>query len=754
MSFIKNLRIGAKLAVGFGMLLALVVVLSVYAVTSLTGTARNYQDLLDGPYARFILLEEVDMAITDMRHNVALIALHTGDAQGIDKFFAQMQAQRTTFDETTSAFLYNVDNDQNMSREMQVQRNAEIREIISMIDSYTAQHITPIVNAARAGNFQLAVQGVYNSLAADETIDTAFEKIFDSIVSVKEYEAERNSSETQTAALMLGGVAVVIFVLGIVVALVITRLITKPITNVVGAIKEVSQGNLNVNIRVESNDETGLLAQNALDLVDVIKSIVADLDNAYQEYMVVGDMRHSIPTGRYSNSFKEVIENVNTLLHRNTEDLNGLMDELTKVSEGDFTVKMDAAAWPGQWESMPNTVNALSANLHNVSQEINGMVVAASQKGNLAYHIDDTAYKNDWKKVMTGLNNIADAVNAPLVEIRDVMSKLGKGDFSTKVTGSYAGDFLAIKDAVNGMFDSLTGYMEEVSATLEAVAQGDLTRRINREYLGDFTRLKDSLNNISSTLHKTMSEISSASEQVLTGAKQISTSAIDLANGAQQQASSIEELNASIDIINQQTQKNAASADEASSLSHKSSENANAGSASMGQMLNAMSEIKDSSNEISKIIQSIQDISFQTNLLSLNASVEAARAGEHGRGFAVVADEVRNLANKSQKSATESTELINHSNARVDAGGEIANETSASLAVIVQNATEVLKIIDEISGSSKEQADSIQQVSIGLAQISSVVQSNSAVSEETAAASEELNSQAEVMRQLVGYFKL
>ena len=201
-----------------------------------------------------------------------------------------------------------------------------------------------------------------------------------------------------------------------------------------------------------------------------------------------------------------------------------------------------------------------------------------------------------------------------------------------------------------------------------------------------------------------------------------------LSQGATEQASSIEELTTSLEEVSAQTKKNAEYANDANKLAENAKNIAVRGNQQMQEMLTAMAEINEASNNISKIIKVIDDIAFQTNILSLNAAVEAARAGQHGKGFAVVAEEVRNLAARSANAAKETTDLIEGSIQKVEDGTKIANQTAEALNEIVEGVNEVAKIVDNIASASNEQAAAIEQINQGVMQISRVVQSNSVTS--------------------------
>ena len=259
---------------------------------------------------------------------------------------------------------------------------------------------------------------------------------------------------------------------------------------------------------------------------------------------------------------------------------------------------------------------------------------------------------------------------------------------------------------------------------------------------------------MTANLNEVLGDIFAASEQVSSGASQLADSSMSLSQGASEQASSIEELTASLEQISSQTKLNAQNASQANKLASIAQGNAEQGNGQMQEMLRAMEEINQSSSSISKIIKVIDDIAFQTNILALNAAVEAARAGQHGKGFAVVAEEVRNLAAKSASAAKETTDMIEGSIKKVEAGTKLAVHTAEALNQIVEGVAQAAALVKQIDVASSEQATGLAQINQAVMQVSQVVQANSAVSEQSAAASKELSGQAEMMRMSVSKFKL
>ena len=349
---------------------------------------------------------------------------------------------------------------------------------------------------------------------------------------------------------------------------------------------------------------------------------------------------------------------------------------------------------------------------------------------------------------------ITKSITQPIKEIESAANEMAKGNLKATINYTSKDELGNLSNSMRTMSDKVSYYMSEISSAMQQLASGDLNVSKREQFLGDFLPVQLAVRTLVESLNDTLSQINESAEQVSSGSEQVSSGAQALSQGTTEQASSVEELAATIAEISHQVTNSADNAVEASIKANSVGEEMAMSNQQMQEMIHAMSDISSSSNEIGKIIKTIEDIAFQTNILALNAAVEAARAGQAGKGFAVVADEVRNLASKSAEASKNTSALIENSLKSVENGTRIADETAKSLLSAVEGAKNVAATIDKISDASKEQADAITQVTQGIDQISSVVQTNSATAEESAAASEELSGQAQILRNLVSRFKL
>ena len=348
------------------------------------------------------------------------------------------------------------------------------------------------------------------------------------------------------------------------------------------------------------------------------------------------------------------------------------------------------------------------------------------------------------------------AIVPPIREIQKGMEEIEAGNLDVQLKYESRDELGQLSDSVRGMVDSLKAIIHDEDYLFAELGNGnfDVQTRNADKYVGDFTSILTSIIKLRDNLNSTLMQINQSADQVSAGSDQVSSGAQALSQGATEQASSVEELAATINEISGNVKANAENAREASRKAAQVKDQAGESSRRMQEMLSAMTDISSSSGEIGKIIKTIEDIAFQTNILALNAAVEAARAGAAGKGFAVVADEGRNLAGKSADASKNTSALIEGSLHAVDRGTRIANETADALNQVVDGVQSVTVTIDNISRASDDQAVSIGQVTQGIDQISSVVQTNSATAEESAAASEELSGQAQILKNLVGQFQL
>lgn len=470
-------------------------------------------------------------------------------------------------------------------------------------------------------------------------------------------------------------------------------------------------------------------------------------------------------------SEKGIIEGVSALSaiypsdHETFKTLSGLIQKGSSQFSSIITAISNAYT-PEEKLQVRNTIeNEFVPLLNDIENSIDTLLTQATQQGN--NKIDQMSNGTVISiivllaiavlMIVTAIivsARLSKAIVGPLTEMQEAASMMEEGNLDIKLTYQSGNELGTLADSIRSMAATLKEYIDSIDSVMQEFANGNLAVKNTVDYKGDFASIGVSMDSALESINSTLSQITLAADQVAAGSEQVSSGAQALSQGATEQASSVQELAATITEISSQVKENAENATQAYAHVEQVSNEMTESNQKMQDMIAAMGEITSSSHEISKIIKTIEDIAFQTNILALNAAVEAARAGAAGKGFAVVADEVRNLASKSSEASKSTAALIEHSLKAVENGTQIADDTAQTLAQTVHGAQAVSEIISKITNASNDQASAITQVTVGIDQISAVVQTNSATAEESAAASEELSGQAMMLKNLVGGFRL
>lgn len=514
-----------------------------------------------------------------------------------------------------------------------------------------------------------------------------------------------------------------------------------------------SQGDIGKAMLTFSNNNASIRDITSLTdaaLIQEAKDEVAENDEKYTEYEAV--VEKSLDTAEEKAQFQKIQTAKDAYMAKREEiiSLGDTTDEdasrraqLKTVQELDPLFNSFYAEWESLMNMYVTTGNELSSKLTASGSFfliLNIVLVAAAMLLSITFGL-----------------LISRGISKPINKCVERLVLLEQGDLTSPVPAADSKDETGILlNALKGTVEGLHEIIGEVASMLSDMAGGnfDIHTRIEEKYVGEFQTLRDSLRKFSIDMSNTLGQIDQSSNQVAAGSDQVSSGAQALSQGATEQASSVEELAATINEISNQIQDTAQNAEAATVQIDDTGAEIEVCSRQMKELISAMDEISVNSNEIGKIIKTIEDIAFQTNILALNAAVEAARAGSAGKGFAVVADEVRNLASKSAEASKNTAALIENAINSVGKGTGIAENTAESLSQVVTSSNSVMEIAGNIAAAAKLQAESITQVTSGIDQISSVVQTNSATAEESAAASEELSGQAQMLKNLVSRFRL
>ncbi|MCI9189241.1 MAG: methyl-accepting chemotaxis protein [Lachnospiraceae bacterium] len=343
----------------------------------------------------------------------------------------------------------------------------------------------------------------------------------------------------------------------------------------------------------------------------------------------------------------------------------------------------------------------------------------------------------------------------PVLAVKNQIGEISRGNLSAKFSlESNTSEIGMLVESIHETRRELKKYIQDIDYTLAQMAQGNMNLTVGNDYLGEFAPIQAAMGQILDALNTALSRIHVTAQQVSEESVQMATDAQTLSSGSVEQAAAVQELSASIQDISRQVDRTSEDAGDARTASEEAAMQLEICDRKMEALTAAMEDISKSSQQIGGIIKTMEDIAFQTKILSLNASVEAARAGEAGRSFSVVADEVQTLANKSSASAHNITQLIENSMQLVAYGASLSSDTTEALAAVISSARKSTEIVERIAGSAVEQSQSLKQLTLGMEQISEVVQTNAATAEKSAASARELSGQAEELKVAVQRFRL
>ncbi|SEI37602.1 methyl-accepting chemotaxis protein [Nitrosomonas eutropha] len=568
--------------------------------------------------------------------------------------------------------------------------------------------------AARNQTLNHAVNGNFDA-AMETTLQDAgpkYESVHDTLmqlielqenVTAQEYEQlQANASKMIMTMFLLAALGIL---LAGVIGFVLIRTISRSIDQAVQVADGIANGHLDQHIEVTGHDEISVLLKSMRKMVEVLNSFVAAQQKMQQQHEA-GAISYRIPAGKFPGSYGEIASAVNDLAAAHIAVKMRVVEVVSHYAQGDLSVDMDRL--PGEKAKVTEAVDKVKNSLQSVNTEIRNLVEGAVA-----------------------------------------------GDFSRRGNADkYQYEFQSMVNNLNRLMQTCETSLEDVIRIMDALADGDLTQKITREYQGMFARMKDDSNVTVGQLASIVRQIKEAAGLITTASKEIADGNTDLSQRTEEQAANLEETAASMEELTSTVRQNADNARQANQLAASASDVAMKGGKVVGEVVQTMSAINDSSKKIVDIISVIDGIAFQTNILALNAAVEAARAGEQGRGFAVVATEVRTLAQRSAAAAREIKDLISNSVHKVEDGTQLVDQAGKTMEEVVLSVKRVTDIMGEISAASQEQSQGIEQVNQAITQMDEITQQNAALVEQAAAASESMREQAEQLSRAVAVFKL
>ncbi len=687
----KHLKIGKRLAIGFAVLVLLIVATGAFSVQRMGVAQGVVVGIMNKEVPAIRDLGRMATMLAEYRVSERGLVAGYQDPEKVAEYTGELVAGSKAFDELSKAYGATLSDPQQKALYQQMLAKSALYFDNSrlLIESVKVGDLTP---ASGAGDLRQA------------TADAVAVMLDDKMKELDESVAAQQAGYTNNLR-AIGLLVAVALMLAIAAAVLITRSIVRPMAEVASVADAVARGQLDRQIVIDDRSELGDLLGSMQRMQTQVKSVIAA-----QSEMAVrhdeGRISYRMDDSAFPGDYGRMVRDTNALVGSHIAVKMRLVEVMQRYAVGDLSIDMDRL--PGEKAQLTDAMDATKANLSAINAEIKRLAAAAAS-GDFSQRGDVDKYQYDFRDMICGLNQ--------LMETTD-------------------------------------GNLAEVSELLRAIARGDLTARMEGDFHGVFATMRDDADATVTQLTEIVGGIQTASLSINTAAGEIAAGNNDLSRRTEQQAANLEETAASMEELTSTVRQNAESARQANQLAIGAASVASQGGDVVGRVVTTMTDIEQSSKKIAEIISVIDGIAFQTNILALNAAVEAARAGEQGRGFAVVASEVRTLAQRSANAAKEIKGLIENSVDKVADGSALVHQAGATMAEIVASVQRVTDIMAEISAASQEQSAGIEQVNQTITQMDEATQQNAALVEEATAAARSMEEQAQALTASVSVFKL
>jgi len=770
---LNNLKVGTKLAIGFTLAILALLIVATIGIMRVSTIAGEVDTMANDRFPKVVwandIIDNVNLVARVVR-NTLLVKTDEEVKRELDRL---MDARKVILDRL-----------EKLDKTIQSDAGKEkLRAIRDARTAYVADQ-DKFIELLKSGKKEDATNLVLGSLRKTQsTYMTAVNDLITLQTSLMEKsgkEADEMATATKSLLIMLAALATLIT---IILAFIITRSITRPVTEVADAAKKMAAGDFNFKLESTAKDEVGEVVRAVASVQSAVQAMTADA-NMLVQAAVDGKLSTRADASKHQGDFQKIVAGVNQTLDAVIVPLNVAATYVDRISKGDIPPKI-TDAYNGDFNTIKNNLNTCVDAVNKMIADAR-LLSQAAVDGKLSTRADASQHQGDFRRIVEGVNQTLDAVIGPLNVAANYVDRISKGDIPNRITDSYNGDFNAIKnnlntciDAVNKLvadanllsaaavagkletradasqhqgdfrkivagvnetLDAVVSPIQDVQRVMGAMEQGDMTQTINKQYQGDFATLKEAINNTIAKLSETIAQIITAADALSNASGQVSATAQSLSQSSSEQAASVEETTASLEQMTASVSQNTENAKVTDNMASKAAKEAGEGGEAVGKTVDAMKSIADK-------IGIIDDIAYQTNLLALNAAIEAARAGEHGKGFAVVAAEVRKLAERSQVAAQEIGQLAGSSVKMAEQAGSLLKE-------MVPSIQKTSDLVQEIASASQEQSTGVAQINNAMGQLNKATQQNASASEELAATAEELGGQAGQLQQLMEFFQV